>query len=71
MAAELPPDARELVEHFAGLPAEDRARILALVRSLSVCRTAELYSIRWAVPEAARALGATSPEVPSPPRGTA
>ena len=38
--AEPSDDARE---HFAGLPDEDRIRILALVRSLTLCRTAELY----------------------------
>ena len=50
MAPDLPDDARELIEHFADLPADDRARVLALVRSLSFCRIAELYSSSW--PEA-------------------
>jgi hypothetical protein len=50
MPPELPDDARELIEHFADLPRDDRARVLALVRSLSFCRIAELYSTPW--PEA-------------------
>jgi hypothetical protein len=45
-SSDLPEAARELLRHFADLPREDRERILALVRSLSICRTAELYSMR-------------------------
>jgi hypothetical protein len=45
-SSDLPEAARELLRHFADLPREDRQRILALVRSLSLCRTAELYSMR-------------------------
>jgi hypothetical protein len=47
MSSELPEEFRELIRHFADLPEDDRARILALVRSLSFCRTAELYSTSW------------------------
>jgi DNA-binding transcriptional ArsR family regulator len=41
MASELPEDSRELLQLFAELPAEDRARILSLVRSLSICHAAD------------------------------
>jgi hypothetical protein len=41
MPSELTEDARELLHLFAELPAEDRARILSLVRSLSICHTAD------------------------------
>jgi hypothetical protein len=44
---DLPEEVRDLIHHFAELGEEDRARILALVRSLSFCRTAELYSTSW------------------------
>jgi len=54
MPIDLPDDARELISHFAELPDEDRARILALVRGLSLCRTVELYRGRWAAPRFAR-----------------
>ena len=47
MSPDLPDEVRELIRHFAELPEDDRARILALVRSLSFCRTAELYSSSW------------------------
>jgi hypothetical protein len=47
MTPELPEEIRELIRHFAELPEDDRARVLALVRSLSFCRTAELYSTSW------------------------
>jgi hypothetical protein len=47
MSSDLPEEFRELIRHFADLPEDDRARILALVRSLSFCRTAELYSTSW------------------------
>jgi hypothetical protein len=47
MPSDLPEEFRELIRHFADLPEDDRARILALVRSLSFCRTAELYSTSW------------------------
>lgn len=50
MSPDLSDDARELIQHFADLPEDDRARVLALVRSLSFCRIAELYSTSW--PEA-------------------
>ena len=50
MSTNLPDDARELIRHFADLPRDDRARVLALVRSLSFCRIVELYSTPW--PEA-------------------
>lgn len=41
MASELPDESRELLHLFAELPAEDRARILSLVRSLSICHAAD------------------------------
>lgn len=41
MASELPDDSRELLHLFAELPAEDRARILSLVRSLNFCHAAD------------------------------
>ena len=47
MTPDLPDEVRELIRHFAELGEEDRARILALVRSLSFCRTLELYSTSW------------------------
>ncbi|MGZ6123814.1 MAG: hypothetical protein ACXWLR_02585 [Myxococcales bacterium] len=47
MSPELSDDAREMLQHFADLPEADRGRILALVRNLSFCRTAELYSTAW------------------------
>jgi len=55
MPSDLPEDVRELISHFAELPEEDRARILALVRGLSVRRTVVLYRGRWAAPRFARA----------------
>jgi hypothetical protein len=54
MAPELSEDARELVQHFAELPEEDRGRILALVRSLNLCRTVEVYRAPWATPSLSR-----------------
>ena len=41
MTPELPAEFQELVEHFAELPAEDRERILSLVRNLSICHAIE------------------------------
>lgn len=41
MPSELPDESRELLHCFAELPAEDRARILALVRSLSICHAVD------------------------------
>ena len=41
MNPELTDDSRELLEHFAGLPADDRARILSLIRNLSICHAVE------------------------------
>jgi hypothetical protein len=41
MPSELPDETRELVHLFAELPADDRARILSLVRSLSLCHAAD------------------------------
>ena len=41
MPSEQPDDIRELLQLFAELPAEDRARILSLVRSLSICHAAD------------------------------
>ena len=41
MPSELPDESRELLHHFAELPDEDRARILSLVRSLSICHAAD------------------------------
>ncbi|HEY6910226.1 MAG TPA: hypothetical protein VI356_12700 [Myxococcales bacterium] len=41
MPSELPDDSRELLHLFAELPADDRARILSLVRSLSLCHAAD------------------------------
>jgi hypothetical protein len=41
MPSELSDDSRDLLHHFAELPAEDRARILALVRSLSICHAVD------------------------------
>jgi len=55
MSSDLPEEVRELLRHFADLPEDDRARILALVRSLSFCRTAELYSTSWREARLARA----------------
>ena len=57
MPDELNDDARELVELFAELPRDDRARVLALLRSLSLCRIAELYSTPWSEASAARDQG--------------
>jgi len=50
MAPELSEEERELVRHFTELPHEDRGRILALVRSLNLCRTVEVYRGSWAAP---------------------
>jgi hypothetical protein len=50
MAPELSEEERELVQHFTGLPHEDRGRILALVRSLNLCRTVEVYRSSWTAP---------------------
>ena len=50
MAPELSEEERELVRHFSELPDEDRGRILALVRSLNLCRTVEVYRGSWAAP---------------------
>ena len=41
MASKQPDDSRELLHLFAELPDEDRARILSLVRSLSICHAAD------------------------------
>lgn len=41
MPSEPADDARELLHLFAELPADDRARILSLVRSLSICHAAD------------------------------
>jgi hypothetical protein len=69
MANDLPDDTRELIGHFAELPDEDRARILALVRGLSLCRTVELYRGRWAAPRFARASPSRRPPQESTSRG--
>jgi hypothetical protein len=69
MPSELPEDARELISHFAELPEEDRARILALVRGLSLCRTVELYRGRWAAPRFARASPSRWPSQDAESRG--
>src|SRR5882672_5758586 len=50
MAPELSEEERELVQHFTGLPHEDRGRILALIRSLSLCHTVEVYRGSWTTP---------------------
>ena len=50
MAPELSEEERELVQHFTELSGEDRARILALVRSLNLCRTVEVYPGSWTAP---------------------
>ncbi|HEY4731196.1 MAG TPA: hypothetical protein VIH41_08715 [Myxococcales bacterium] len=50
MTPELSEEERELVQNFTGLPDEDRGRILALVRSLSLCRTVEVYRGSWTAP---------------------
>jgi hypothetical protein len=50
MAPELSEEERELVQHFTELPHEDRGRILALVRSLNLCRTVEVYRGSWTAP---------------------
>jgi len=50
MAPELSEEERELVQHFTELPHEDRGRILALVRSLNLCRTVEVYRGSWTTP---------------------
>src|SRR6202171_2811874 len=47
MAPELSEEERELVQHFTELPHEDRGRILALVRSLNLCRMVEVYRGSW------------------------
>ncbi len=41
MTPELTEEFRELVECFAELPAEERVRILSLVRNLSICHALE------------------------------
>jgi len=40
MTPELTDEFRDLLEHFADLPSDDRARILSLVKSLSICHAA-------------------------------
>src|SRR6267142_1821798 len=61
MAPELSEEERELVQHFTGLPHEDRGRILALIRSLSLCHTVEVYRGSWAATSAwARSIGRAS-----------
>ena len=50
MTPELSEEERELVQNFTGLPDEDRGRILALVRSLNLCRTVEVYRGSWTAP---------------------
>jgi hypothetical protein len=42
MPSALPDDSRELLDLFAELPAEDRARILSLVRSLNMCHAVDV-----------------------------
>jgi len=69
MPSDLPDDARELIGHFAELPDEDRARVLALVRGLSLCRTVELYRGVWAAPRLARPGPTRPPSQSSIPRG--
>jgi len=69
MPSDLPDDARELIGHFAELPDEDRARVLALVRGLSLCRTVELYRGAWAAPRLARPGPTPPPSQSSIPRG--
>jgi hypothetical protein len=68
MSLELPEDARELIELFADLPDEDRARILALVRNLSFCRTVELYSTSWGRAGFSRVTPGGAPSSGSAPR---
>jgi aromatic ring hydroxylase len=41
MTPELTDEFRELLECFAELPAEERVRILSLVRNLSICHALE------------------------------
>jgi len=50
MAPELSEEERELVQQFTELPHEDRGRILALVRSLNLCHTVEVYRSSWSAP---------------------
>jgi len=69
MPSDLPEDVRELISHFAELPEEDRARILALVRGLSLCRTVELYRGGWAAPRFARASPSQWPSRDAESRG--
>jgi len=69
MPGDLPDDARELIGHFAELSDEDRSRVLALVRGLSLCRTVELYRGAWAAPRFARPSPARLPSQGSIPRG--
>ena len=46
MASALPDDSFELLQLYDELPADDRARILSLVRSLTICHAAQaLYNI--------------------------
>jgi len=64
MAPELSEEERELVQHFTGLPHEDRGRILALIRSLSLCHTVEVYRGSWAAPcfSSPRSVAPSSPD---------
>jgi hypothetical protein len=66
MAPELSEEERELVRHFSELPDEDRGRILALIRSLSLCRTVEVYRGSWTAPSFSCA---TSVALSGPVRG--
>ena len=46
MASALPDDSLELLQLYDELPADDRARILSLVRSLTMCHAAQaLYNV--------------------------
>lgn len=46
MASALPDDSLELLQLYDELPADDRARILSLVRSLTICHAAQaLYNM--------------------------
>jgi hypothetical protein len=61
---DLPDDVRELIRHFAELAEDDRARIVALVRSLSFCRTVEFYSTSWAGASSDQGSGMRSMSLP-------
>src|SRR6266481_6149177 len=63
MAPELSEEERELVQHFTELPREDRGRILALIRSLNLCHTVEVYRGSWTPPSFSR----PAPVAPSGP----